>query len=191
MSDFLTAFKETMNTEGTYANDPADNGGETYAGVSRKNWPAWGGWVVIDELRHTPNFPECLDQNKSLQEFVQNFYYVSFWMVLGLNQIESQPIATELFDLGVNCGTATAATFLQRSLNVLNKDQKFYQDLTVDGSVGSNTLIAVSKANEMDLLRCIVSLQGARYISICEKNGTQEKFMAGWIRRAFKHFSYS
>jgi len=182
------AYKATMKAEGSYANNPNDKGGETYAGISRKNWPWWGGWMTIDNMRKTPNFPECIDQIGSLQVLVQDFYRVNFWNVLKLDQF-TQPIATELFDLGVNCGTGVAGQFLQRSLNCLNNNATLFPDLTVDGSIGAATLAAFAKCRDTDVLACIVALQGAKYISICENNHSQEEFMKGWIRRAFSRYS--
>jgi len=188
MSNFYTAFSATMAIEGSYANDPADTGGETYAGVSRRNWPAWNGWVVVDELKNVPNFPRNLNQNPTLQNLVESFYKLNFWDALKLDSFPNQPIATELYDLAVNCGTGVAAEFLQRSLNVLNNNGGLFSDLVIDGQIGAATLAAVPLCNPLDLLGCIVSLQGAKYIAICEKNHNQEKFMKSWIRRAYSRY---
>ncbi len=49
----------------------------------------------------------------------------------------------ELFDTGVNMGTATATGFLQRALNALNRGQADYPDLAADGAVGARTLAAL------------------------------------------------
>lgn len=189
MANFEIAYKATMNTEGGYANDPDDKGGETYAGISRKNFPSWLGWGIIDQLKSVPNFPGNLEQNQTLNLEVKGFYKKCFWDILRLDQFASQPIATELFDLGVNCYTTTAAKFLQRSLNVLNNNGQLFPDLDVDGNIGGSTLAALPLCNPRDVLSCIVSLQGAYYIGICEKNHTQEKFMKGWVRRAFSRYS--
>ncbi|MBN8852209.1 MAG: hypothetical protein BGO55_00510 [Sphingobacteriales bacterium 50-39] len=189
MADFEIAYKATIRVERGYANNPNDTGGETYGGVSRNNWPQWSGWKIIDELKGKPGFGAALQANKDLQAAMRGFYQVNFWDVLRLNQVQDQPIANELFDLAVNCSSKIAALFLQRSLNVLNKQGKFYPDIVVDGVVGAGTLNALAKANQKDVLKCIVALQGARYIGIAENRASQEEFMAGWIRRAFGQFS--
>lgn len=44
MADFNEAFAATSMDEGGYANHCNDNGGETYAGISRKFWPGRNGW---------------------------------------------------------------------------------------------------------------------------------------------------
>lgn len=47
MADFKIAFDITNKTEAGYANNPDDSGGETYAGISRNNWPYWEGWKNV------------------------------------------------------------------------------------------------------------------------------------------------
>lgn len=177
-----------MAIEGGYVDNPNDKGGETYAGISRNYFPLWSGWRIIDNLKGRPDFLPALKKNTELQVAKESFYRVNFWNVLKLDQVQDQAIATELFDLGTNCGTKIAALFLQRALNVLNKRAKFYPDIVIDGSIGGGTLAALSKANQGDVLKCIVALQGAKYIGIAENNESQEEFMAGWIRRAFSQF---
>ena len=48
---FDNAFAHTQTNEGGYANNKADLGGETYAGISRKYHPKWSGWAIVDELK--------------------------------------------------------------------------------------------------------------------------------------------
>ncbi|OAQ29846.1 hypothetical protein K457DRAFT_125464 [Linnemannia elongata AG-77] len=50
----------------------------------------------------------------------------------------SEPIALKLFDMGVNLGIGTAAKFLQRTLNALNRQQADY----ADGAIGPNSVTA-------------------------------------------------
>ena len=39
MADFQPALQTTLRFEGGYTNINADAGGETYCGISRRNWP--------------------------------------------------------------------------------------------------------------------------------------------------------
>jgi lysozyme family protein len=55
----------------------------------------------------------------------------------------SDAIAEELVDTGVNMGPAIAATMLQRSLNALNGQGKYYPDVVVDADVGPATIAAL------------------------------------------------
>ena len=53
MADFHKALKRTAKYEGGYVNDPADAGGETYKGISRRANPKWDGWQLIDAHKKT------------------------------------------------------------------------------------------------------------------------------------------
>ena len=51
MADFAKALGRTLKNEGTYSLDPADPGGETVFGISRRWHPEWTGWATIDSLK--------------------------------------------------------------------------------------------------------------------------------------------
>jgi lysozyme family protein len=183
MADFKTAYKITMAHEGGYANNPNDTGGETWKGIARKKHPDWSGWQLIDKAKQS-NFPANLYSVSGLQELVEKFYKVKFWDYLKLDLINNQKIANELFDTAVNMGQGIAALFLQRSLNVSNRSGKDYPDLQVDGNIGPVTINAVNNHPRPEVLfKVLNTLQGARYVTICENNPTQEIFLNSWLSR--------
>ena len=174
MADFLEAYKETSGNEGGTSNNKVDRGGYTYRGISRKNWPYWEGWAVIDQ-GHTP--PE---------DMVQNFYLLNFWDRISLTAVINQKIANELFDTGVNMHPKIAITLLQRALNLLNRNSALYPDVPVDGILGAKTLSLTNSHPYPDaLLKLLNGLQLARYVDICEKDPTQEEFLRGWLKRVY------
>jgi lysozyme family protein len=182
---FKIAFDKLIPVEGGYANNPLDNGGETYKGIARKSHPAWLGWKIIDALRKEPGFPRNLKNNTNLQVQVESFYQVEFWDKIPGSSIAHQKIADELFDSSVNFGIKPAVGFVQKALNILNKNQKLYADITVDGVMGSTTIGLINATEDVDsLLRGMNSYQAAHYIKICEANPSQEEFFRGWIKRA-------
>jgi lysozyme family protein len=113
MADFLISYKKTSINEGGYANDPKDRGGETWEGISRKNFPTWAGWTVIDNLRHGPNFPSSLKNAPGLEDLVQSFYKKNFWDKMKGDQLEFQSVADPIYDSGVNMGVVTAIKLAQ------------------------------------------------------------------------------
>ena len=187
MADFEKAIIKTLEHEGLYSVDPADRGGETYKGIARRMHPNWHGWKVIDSYKGISNFPKNTISDPNLQKLVKSFYKAAFWDVNLLDQVPSQYVAEELFDTGVNMGTSKAAKFLQEALNVLNNCGKLYNDLTVDGKVGANTIKAVKLCieNKGDsyLYKVLNILQGSFYIDLMRKNVSQEKFAYGWLSR--------
>lgn len=183
MADFKIAYKITMAHEGGYANNPNDSGGETWKGIARKKHPNWPGWTLVDRAKQG-DFPTNLTSVPNLQNLVESFYKIQFWDFLKLDQINNQRIANELFDTSVNMGQGVAGLFIQRALNVSNRNGKDYPDLQVDGNVGSVTVNAVNNHPRPDqLLKLLNTLQGAKYIGICEANPSQEIFMTSWLSR--------
>lgn len=184
MADFKTAYKITMAHEGGYANNPADTGGETWKGVARNKHPDWPYWATIDLYKTKPGFPNNLHDAPGLQQGVENFYKIKFWDYLKLDQIRDQRIANEMFDTSVNMGQGVAALFLQRALNVSNRNGKDYPDLEVDGNIGPLTVKTMNNHPRPDLvLKLLNALQGAKYIGICEANPSQEIFLNSWLSR--------
>lgn len=182
MAEFNTAYDKVRKHEGGYVNNPSDRGGETYAGITRRYYPAWPGWRLIDRKKTSGGFPESLHGNGELQTMVRALYKKEFWDQLGLDKIDSQLLADELFDTSVNMGLIPAGVILQKSLNLLNRNQQLFPDMKVDGRPGNITFRALNRIANVPLLIKVMNIfQGARYIEICERDPSQEVFFAGWI----------
>lgn len=189
-ANFNIAYSITRQNEGgwhggTGANS-ADRGGETFKGIARKIWGSWQGWAVIDRLRSQQGFPNNALNNPQLNQMVKDFYMREFWNRLRLGEFNSQAVANEMFDTAVNVGVGTAANWLQRSLNLLNRNQRSWPDMQVTGVVGPITLQRVNSLSTLDtnaLFNLLNIFQGQHYINISERDRTQEEFMRGWLTR--------
>lgn len=190
MADFTQAYALTCAHEGGYVFDPDDAGGETYKGVSRRYHPSWPGWHIIDEIKRTPGDfnSQSLDQNGLLQEQVEVFYKQFYWDRFWGDTVPEQVIANELFDTSVNLGVRRAVKYLQRALNLLNRNQQNYEDISVDGLFGPGTLGTLQTYLQNDkpepLLKIMNTLQGMHYINYMQHNPRQEKYARGWLNRA-------
>jgi len=186
---FDRAFDEVMGYEGGYSNHPDDRGGETYRGIARNRHPDWSGWQRVDKYRWHDEFPDILNEDEGLQELVREFYRKEFWNRISGDEVSeiSHDVARELFDVAVNMGTYRAGTFLQRALNLLNKHERLYPDLRVDGDIGPRTLSAlrtlVKDKGEYTLLKMLNVMQGCQYIYLAETDQSQETNIWGWFRR--------
>ena len=180
MATFNDAFDITMKHEGGYSNDPDDVGGETCRGISRRYNPSWPGWVIIDATKPNINF-------KDLDVLVRDFYKAYYWDINRLDEITNQDVANEIFDVGVNIGVVRAVKFLQKALNYLNRNEHSYNDLVVDGKIGSATFKALKyilNHHDVDILLKIMNvLQGMHYLNYMKKSPTQEKYARGWFSR--------
>ena len=171
MAEFEPAYKVVKRHEGGYANHSADRGKETYKGISRKNWPGWSGWEIVDALKQKSGFPNTLDSNERLQVLVSGVYRKNFWSAWYEDM--PQELATWVFDKAVLMGSRTAHKILQRALGVED-----------DGVIGYHTMNAIGKADISSLLaKC-----RAAYIDyvegIVEEDPTQAVFLKGWKARA-------
>jgi len=187
MADYDVAFDITLAHEGGYDNDPDDAGGETYKGVARKYYPTWAGWAIIDAAKEEPNFPDSLKGNIVLDSMIREFYRINYWNRFDGDGLSEQLLANELFDTGVNMGVSRAVEFLQKALNVLNRNGKLYDDIGEDGKFGNDTITALSAYLSTDsvnlLLKIMNVLQGMHYVNYMTKNPTQEKYARGWFAR--------
>lgn len=188
MSNFDEAFKKTMAHEGwgQLSNDPHDPGGMTYSGISRRYWPTWAGWAIIDDAER-PFYPQVVEQFMAL---AKDFYLVNFWHRIQGDLIAefSPAIAEELFDTAVNVGVVRAVEFLQEAFNVSMGEYEYGKDLVVDGRLGPVTIEAVrnylhsrpgsDEMNQEILLNC---MNGEQYI-FYRDNPRRRKFR-GWFTR--------
>ena len=182
---FLNIYKKTLKHEGYYSFDTSDKGGETYMGISRKFFPKWEGWDIIDAEK--PNNNGKLERNQKiaspkLDSLVEDFYYNNFWLRFGVNYVNNDSVAYIIFDFCVNSGKA-AAYAVQYVLN-----ENIGHHLNVDGIIGTKTLSAINSSDPEALFLAIKAKRAWFYLS-CSEDPTQRKFTKGWLRRVFS-FEY-
>lgn len=181
MADFLPAYKNTAINEGGYANDPQDRGGETYKGISRKNWPTWGGWKYIDAIKQHGTSAIYINKeaakNNTIGILVQEFYKANFWYALNLQWLNDQQLANNVYDFGVNAGTVTAAKRLQRAAN------EICGSLAVDGQIGSKTISTINKLDAKSVYNAFNDQRKMFYDNIIANNPSQAKFKNSWYSR--------
>ena len=118
MADYKHSIAKVLLTEGGYVNDPDDNGGETYKGISRNNWPQWTGWPFIDHAKKISGFPKNLNAISGLRDSVMAFYRDNFWKPVGGDLIDSQEIADNLLDSAVLEGIKSAVKRAQKIVGI-------------------------------------------------------------------------
>jgi lysozyme family protein len=164
--------------EGGYSNNPADRGGRTRWGVTEAVARAYGYTGGMTDL------PLATATDILLKRY---------WIEPRFNELDAidPKIAEKLLDIGVNFGQVWGVRWMQRALNVLNKEASLWPDLTVDGRLGSlsfyalKTYLAQRGADGSDvLLDMIRAQQTVRYIEIAEGDPSQETHEFGWQRRA-------
>lgn len=158
---FEKAFQYVIQNEGGYVFDKNDPGGETKFGITKRSYPS----LNIRDL--------TLEDAKKI-------YYRDFWQKGKFEEISDDLVATQVFDLSVNLGIRAAVIVLQRGLRSVGKT------VQEDGLMGSETLSAASNSEPRSLLAAIKSEAAGYYRQIAAKNPSQQKFLKGWLNRAYK-----
>lgn len=98
MAAFDVAFDRLIGAEGGYVNDPADPGGETNWGISKRAYPT-------------------VDIKNLTRDAAKAIYRRDFWDRLNADQMYDG-VAFQAFDFAVNSGIETAVRYLQRAVGV-------------------------------------------------------------------------
>lgn len=170
-----------------------DRGQETINGISRKNWGLDPIFVVLDELKGKPGFPDTLDTDSRIRDLTLGFYRRNFWDALGLDSCFSQQIANELYEQAVNMGRGPAGRHMQEALNFLNaKDVnnqlvEIWPPVKIDGKPGPIThqsVEACAKAGRINALYDWMNvLQGEHLAIFIRNHPDQRPFAVGLVRR--------
>lgn len=161
--------------EGGFIDHPADKGGPTRWGITQAVARQHGYMGPME------NFPRNL---------ATLIYEKQYWQAPRFDKVAqiAPKLAEELFDTSVNMGPRRAIGFLQRALNALNRNGADYPDITVDRTIGTDTLHALEAflakrglPAEGVLTKAIDALQGAYYVHLAEVDPAQEAFLYGWF----------
>lgn len=155
MADFLPAVETTLSREGGYTNDPADRGGETNFGISKRQFPA----VDIKNLTRAD---------------AVRLYREHYWRFSDLND---QDLANKVFDFAVLYGLKGAIEMLQASIVALGKV------IPRDGVFGPVTANAANSMDPKMLLATMVTEAKQRLWRIVLRDPSQARFYHGWIER--------
>ena len=167
---------EIIRIEGGYINDPSDSGGETKYGITEATARACGIEKPIKDLTRTDAF---------------EIYESMYWHAVNADSLEkiNALIAEIVVDYAVHSGAVIAAKTLQRLLNALNNCQKLYNDIAVDGIIGSKTIgalsVYVANRKPRNFVISYQSLRLAFLIELVERREKDEKFIYGWLKRVF------
>ena len=158
---FEKAFKYVIYNEGGYVNDPSDFGSETKYGISKRSYPN-------------------LDIKHLTLEQARKIYFCNYWLKGKFEQISDDTLAIQLFDLSTNLSIKAETIVLQRALRSVGIN------VQEDGLLSPVTLSATNNANPKILLAAIKSEAAGYYRLIAAKNPQQQKFLNGWLSRAYR-----
>ena len=170
MADFTRYLPTLLANEGGYCHDPQDPGGETYKGIARASNPHWAGWPVVDSVKTRVGaaspvpragwlaLSRTLESEPNLHAAVLTFYKTAYWNPLSLDAVQSQCVAEQLADHGVNAGTTRPAKMMQYLLAT-----EFGAQLVVDGRIGPHTIATLNALDPKAFYARFVAMRQAFY----------------------------
>lgn len=162
-SNFDHAIKEVLRHEGGYVFDEKDPGGETNFGISKRAHPS-------------------VDIKRLTEDKAKEIYKEDYWDKANLSLIINEAVATRVFDFVVNMGIKSGIKQLQRALRSLG------EPIVDDGVLGPVTSAAVNRQYWWMVVPTLQSEAAGYYRSLVAKNPDLEKFLNGWLRRAYGEF---
>lgn len=146
--------------EGGYANVKGDRGGATNMGVTLKTFRRFfGSDKTVNDL-------------KAMTEEQWKKVMISYWNTCRADEMVNQSVAELIVDWAINSGPVTAIKKVQRILGVAE-----------DGVVGTDTLDALNNESQSWLFEEIKQARINFYQEIVRRDPTQQKFLAGWLKR--------
>ncbi len=159
---FARAVDLLLVVEGGYSCNPADPGGETNFGISKREYP----YTDIKSLT---------------RDDAVAIYFRDWWRRYCYSDLPG-PIGAKLFGLAVNMGPEHAARCLQRALRACGRP------VEEDACAGASTRAAAAAANQLALMAALRS-EAAGYYRLLSANEHEKRgseFLNGWLNRAYE-----
>jgi len=150
------ALRHILKYEGGYVNHPADPGGMTNLGVTKRVWEEWTGKPATEA-----------DMRALTSEMVGPLYKTRYWDAVRADDLPSG-VDLCVFDCAVNAGVGRASKFLQQAVGV-----------TADGQIGPKTVKATTAKPADEIVAKFCDLREAHYKSL----PTFATFGKGWMNR--------
>jgi lysozyme family protein len=155
---------------GGYTDLKSDLGGPTRWGITEKTAREHG---YTGDMKDLP------------YEFAAEVYRKSYWDTFSMDKVLDQDIANQVFQAGVNQGTARWKVYLQQACNSLLPG--YAKLLAVDGVIGPKSIDAinqVAKSGRQALSSYLYKKQESRYDDIVTANPGQSVNRKGWGNRS-------
>lgn len=130
----------------------------------------------------TNTYPNIDIRNLSIERAAQ-LYERDFWNPLRLYELESQALATEIFDTSVNCGRGAGGNIVIQLVNIFGP-----ANYALTGRPNAEMIEWINqytrkKANRITFYKALNVLQGERYLEIIRKNPRMMKYCNSWFQR--------
>ncbi len=167
MANFNQAYNTTAGHEAGWT---VDNGGQTYKGISRKGWPNWQGWPLIDTWIRFNGQPKkgSYFNNPAINNLVLVFFKKNYWDKIMGDFIKNQTVANFLYDFYVN--TNSAIVLVNKGLGARN------------GNTINEDSLKIINERPAFAYQVMYNLRKKVYTKLSAKPGLK-KYSEGWFAR--------
>jgi lysozyme family protein len=153
MADFDKALAKTLLNEGGFADRRSTTGEVVNRGITHWTLRALNRMIGFGTGPTTPRSEPASNREVARVRNIpmaetQAIYRQQYWTPVGCDNIADQALAEKVFDIGVNCGTGTAAKMLQRAVN----RQGWPSGIVEDGKIGPKSIAAINALDPVALL---------------------------------------
>ena len=164
MTRFQDCLPFILAQEGGYSDVPGDHGGATMQGITQKAYDRYrlnaGLWTQPVRLL-SPDERDAI-------------YYADYWQAAKCDLL-AEPVDLVVFDAAVQHSPAVAVRFLQIALGLAAENQT--------GFFGPITTAAAKAMDPKAVASAIIAERISFYQAIAGHDGSQRKFLNGWLAR--------
>lgn len=164
------AIRYVLFVEAGWANNKHDLGGETFRGIARNYHGDWPGWIIIDQMKSSPDFPKNVNHDPTLKGQAIDFYRENYWDAISGDELPEK-LAVMTLDMAVQYTPKTAIRALQSVLGVKS-----------DGIVGQQTVKAAHE-REGEAVHWFFYAREDRYLERMRQRPDQRVFAVTWFTR--------
>lgn len=151
-----------------------DRGGETWSGIARHFNPDWPGWLIVDRLKQSPEFPRNLPKDGELILLRDTVYRAKYWDRFMCGEMPPG-LDLALFDASVQHLPDVAAMIFQQAVGAVP-----------DGDIGPGTIQAAWNVDKARSLDSYFVIRAALYIDILIAKPATRPNRNGWLGRLFR-----
>jgi lysozyme family protein len=164
-----------IEREKGYVNNPKDLGGPTRWGITERTARANG---YEGDMKDLP------------RELAYEILLTKYHVGPHFDEVSKlfPDLGVVITDAGVLCGTHRSGIWLQMAINALNRGERLYADVELDGNIGPRTIAALKtfldargEEGKVVLMRAVNSLIGHHFIDVSLRREENEDFTYGWL----------
>jgi len=171
---FLRALEFTAKWEGGFSDHPDDVGGRTYKGVTQGSW---------DSFASSNSQYSAKDVASLTDEEVADFYYLTRWKAVGLDESIPYPLSVAIFDTAVNFNENTAWAFINEAINPDSPKHSLTRDEQEKIKQQVLEMLKNGEITPEELTKKQLDRRLTQHHQTASKHGDQQSFIQGWENR--------